>query len=772
LPHLEVPEAKAYLHRIEWLHTAREKQVTPSGDWEHWSSIAGRGYGKALSLDTNVATSNGWVSMLKIKIGTSVFDEVGNPCKVKFVSEIMLNRPCYRVYFSDGTKIVCDERHEWITQCRASRKSYGRAVKPTIHPKKRTTKEILDTLSIYRKDGEKELNHSIKITMPIKTRSKKLIIDPYLLGLWLGDGESNGGWIYCNQYDIEELSTFTGGKINVGKNGRVGHLSFTKPRMFKKNGDFAPNGSLQSNLVKLDLIKNKHVPKDYLRSSCTQRKEILMGLMDSDGYINKNGHCEYTSIKHILAVGVYELICSLGIKATLIEGNATIDGRIVSKKYRVLFTPYYPVFKLKRKLIKVKKRGRQSERQLRRYITKVEKIKSVPVRCIQVDSPSNLFLVTKSFVATHNTRLAVEDIWWNAWKYPKSRLAAICATSSDTRHTAFEGESGFMEIMPHEIIEKDGYKKQSLQIHLINGSMIQGYTAEEPKRLRGPSWHRAWADEIATWNYPEALDMINFCLRLGSNPQLITTSTPKPVKLIIDIIKSKDKKIILSTGSTFENEQNLPKSFISSLKDKYEGTRLGRQELYAELLEDVEGALWNLEIIKYDKNIKLSDISRIVISIDPAVTKKKGSDETGIVVCGQIGREDKYIVIDDLSGKYSPNEWANKAIWAYDKYNADFIVAEVNNGGDLVETNIRTVDKNANIIKVHASKGKYVRAEPIAALYEQNKVVHLKNFELLENQMVTYTPESDIESPDRMDALVWGLTKIAISKKSLVYNFA
>lgn len=355
--------------------------------------------------------------------------------------------------------------------------------------------------------------------------------------------------------------------------------------------------------------------------------------------------------------------------------------------------------------------------------------------------------------------MAVEDIWWYAFSNPKTISGVVCATSSDTRDTAFEGDAGFMECMPEEILCKNGFTRKPLKIELINGSIIKGYSAEDPRRLRGPSFHRLWADELAAWQYEEAWDMALFCLRLGVNAQAIVTTTPKPRPLIKSLVK--DKTVRVTTGSTFENKENLAPNVLRRFIEKYDNTRLGKQELYAEILDDLEGALWNndmLNVCIYKGDISKIEFEKVVVAIDPAGSTNKDSDETGIIVVGRILGH--YYVLEDGSGKYSPDGWANKAVHLYYKYNANLIVGEKNYGGDMVKHTLQTVDRSLPIEVVTASRGKFIRAEPIAALYEQNKVFHAKWFNELHEQMTTFVPGAK-ESPDRLDALVWGISCLA-----------
>lgn len=363
------------------------------------------------------------------------------------------------------------------------------------------------------------------------------------------------------------------------------------------------------------------------------------------------------------------------------------------------------------------------------------------------------------------TRTGAHDIVNYSLKNPESVCAVIAPTFGDLKRVIFDGVSGLTKIIKPELYQggsiSKGYNSSSAQINLYNGSKIIGFSATEPDRLRGSQFHRAWCDELASWRYPDAFDQLMFGLRLGNHPQCVITTTPRPIKIIKDLLSRDD--VVITRGSTYENSDNLASTALKAFQDRYEGTTLGRQELYAEVLEDVEGALWNNRMIEAGRtrHNELPDMERIIVAIDPATTKSATSDETGIIIAGRVSND--YYIIEDISGKYTPDEWARKAIGAYYKYSADKIVAEVNNGGDLVEQIIRNIDNGINYKKVTATRGKILRAEPISALYEQNKVHHVGYFPELETQMTTYTGDIRDKSPDRLDALVWALTELSSS---------
>ena len=344
-----------------------------------------------------------------------------------------------------------------------------------------------------------------------------------------------------------------------------------------------------------------------------------------------------------------------------------------------------------------------------------------------------------------------------------SRLALVGATASDVRDIMVEGESGILAISPKH--GRPEYQPGLRRLSWKNGAVATCFSADEPDRLRGPQHDAAWGDEIASWRYPDAWDQLMFGLRIGRNPRVVATTTPRPVKLIRDLLAREGKDVVVTRGRTVENAENLAPAFLSEIMRRYEGTRLGRQELDAEVLEDVPGALWQREWIDRDRVTAAPELKRIVVAIDPAVSTSEGSDETGIIIAG-IGSDNHGYVIDDLSGRYQPRAWAQKAIEAYRQHDADRIIAEVNNGGEMVQATLRTVDPHIPFTAVHASRGKIIRAEPVSSLYEQRKVHHVGSFSVLEDQLCGFTSDFDRSragySPDRLDALVWAVSHLMV----------
>lgn len=338
---------------------------------------------------------------------------------------------------------------------------------------------------------------------------------------------------------------------------------------------------------------------------------------------------------------------------------------------------------------------------------------------------------------------------------PGSRGAIVGATAADVRDVIIEGESGIVAISQPDF--RPVFEPSKRRLTWPNGSMATTYSADEPERLRGPQHHWAIGDELAAWRYPLAFDMLMLGLRLGADPRAAFATTPKPTRLLKKLLK--DINTIVTRGSTYANRANLAPAFFTQIIKQYEGTRLGRQELNGELLEDVEGALWTLALIEAVRVEQLPDLERIVVAIDPSTTNSETSDEAGIIAAG-LGKDKHGYVLDDKSLRASPLGWAQEAVKLYRLLKADRIIGEANNGGDMIETIIRSIDGNISYRKVHASRGKLTRAEPVSALYEQKRVHHYGVLPDLENEMTSWVPGAD--SPNRMDALVWVITDLMI----------
>jgi phage terminase large subunit-like protein len=355
------------------------------------------------------------------------------------------------------------------------------------------------------------------------------------------------------------------------------------------------------------------------------------------------------------------------------------------------------------------------------------------------------------------TRTGAEWIVEQAQTHPGTRWAVVAPTFADARDTCIEGESGVLYCLGED---PPIWNRSIGEMTLANGSHIRCFSAEKPKRLRGPQHHGAWADELAAWDYPEAWDQLKYTVRLplpdGTKPRVVVTTTPQPTRLVRGLVA--DHRTVLISGHTDENVANLSADAVEDLYDTYGGTRMGRQELAGELLLDTPGALWTLEMIDAARHHgPLPDFDRVVVGVDPAVTSGEDADRTGVVTVGRAG--DRLWVLSDDSGRYTPDGTARVAIGALDRWGADRIVGEVNNGGDYIGTVIRHADGSVPYRSVSASRGKRVRAEPVAALYEQGRVHHCEGLGDLEDELCRWTPDA-VGSPDRMDALVWAVAEL------------
>lgn len=347
------------------------------------------------------------------------------------------------------------------------------------------------------------------------------------------------------------------------------------------------------------------------------------------------------------------------------------------------------------------------------------------------------------------------------------RIALVAEDAGDARDVMIEGESGLLAVCPPW--NKPTYRSSSRRLTWPNGARATIYSAEDPESLRGPQHDAAWIDELAKFRYQEEVfSQLQFGLRLGRNPKQCITTTPRPTPLIKSLIAR--ASTVVTKGHTFDNLSNLSPNFREEVVSAYEGTRLGRQELAAEILDDNPNALFHASIINMNRMTRErvpEDQHRVVIGVDPPATGNENSDECGIVA---VARDlpnphiAHYYVLKDASVQgRSPEQWANQAISVYHMLKANAIVAEVNMGGDLVEHVLKSVDPSVNVIKVRASRGKWTRAEPVAALHEQGRIHHIGRFDKLEEQMIDFDPSGTVaggKSPDRMDAMVWAVSEL------------
>lgn len=380
------------------------------------------------------------------------------------------------------------------------------------------------------------------------------------------------------------------------------------------------------------------------------------------------------------------------------------------------------------------------------------------------DDPDWVYWLLLAGRGSGKTRAGAEFI--REAKNHGSPVALVGATAADVRDVMVRGPGGLLSIAPPH--DRPDYQPSLRRVVWPNGAEALLFSAEEPDRLRGPQHAVAWCDELASWRYPDdTWANLQFGLRVGRRPRAVITTTPRPIRVVREL--RDDPLCRVSRASSYSNRAHLPASFFEKIIARYEGTRLGRQEIYAEILDDVPGALWTHQAIEQARvgfDAKLPDFSRIVVAIDPAATSGEDADETGIVVAAKTFGGHAY-VLADVSGHYQPVEWAQAALaqFHHPDRHADRIVAEINNGGEMVEATLRMVDPAVPYKPVHASRGKVMRAEPVSALYEQGRVHHVGAFPQLEDQMTSFTQDFDRSangSPDRVDALVWAISELLV----------
>lgn len=448
---------------------------------------AGRRFGKALALDTPILKSDfTWSSIGELNEGDWIFDETGNPVMVSHTSPVYLNRSCFKVMFSDGSEIVADGEHEWITEDQPYRKNKSRVSNTKSKPEKRTTIEILKTLLVKRKDNRIQFNHSIPVILPLQGLHGNLPLDPYVLGIWLGDGSSAGGDITNPDVEIEEEIN---GRGYVTKHFRpIGYSVFTGKTCNGKYNFWKP-ATIRAELKDLGVFKNKHIPRQYLSADVHQRIDLLCGLMDSDGTISKEGHCEFSVCNQQLALGFRDLITGLGIKSTLTVSEAKLYGVAKSLRYRITFSPPFNPFILPRKRERFKEKYSPSI--TRRYVVGVVPIESVPVKCIMVDNESHLFLAGRSLIATHNSRLASRAIIVKALEKPGGMYFVVAPVVAQTAIIWRE----IKRFLPDELIAKEYVGDR--RIILKNGTMLWARSGDNPDTLRGEGLDGCILDEAA-----------------------------------------------------------------------------------------------------------------------------------------------------------------------------------------------------------------------------------------------------------------------------------
>lgn len=344
------------------------------------------------------------------------------------------------------------------------------------------------------------------------------------------------------------------------------------------------------------------------------------------------------------------------------------------------------------------------------------------------------------------------------------RIALIGETYNDVRDVMIEGHSGILSV--HRRNEMPNWHSTQRKLEWPNGVIGQVFSSRDPEGLRGSQFGAVWCDELCKWsNLTLTWDMLEFCLRLGNNPRQLVTTTPKPSALLRRLIKKRGT--VVERSSSRENISNLAPGFIRHIEESYGGTRLGRQELEAELLEDIEGAIWTRNQMELARAKPKLPMRRIVVAVDPPATSKSSSAACGIIVAGHDAEGKCFVCADKTIARATPLAWANRVVAAYHESAADLVIAEINQGGEMVETILRTTDPTIPVRSVHAQRSKWTRAEPVALLYEKGKIFHAHPFPQLEDQMCSFGPDGLAQgvSPDRVDALVWAISELELRRR-------
>lgn len=345
------------------------------------------------------------------------------------------------------------------------------------------------------------------------------------------------------------------------------------------------------------------------------------------------------------------------------------------------------------------------------------------------------------------------------------KIALVGETFADVRDVMIDGPSGLLAIHPKR--ERPIWTATRRRLEWPStGAVALAFSAEDPEALRGPQFEAAWADELGKWRYADATwDQLQFGLRLGERPREVVTTTPRTIPLVKRLVA--DPRVALTRASTEANRANLAPSFLQAVVDRYAGTRLGRQELDGELIEDRADALWTRDQIEAAREDRAPPLRRIAVAVDPPATSRKGADACGIVAAGIDAAGVCHVLADESGEGMRPQVWASKATMLYRRLEADALVVEVNQGGEMAAAVIREVDPGCAVVSVRATRGKHLRAEPVAVLYAQGRVKHAGAFPALEDEMADFGPEglSGGRSPDRLDALVWAITHLALGPK-------
>jgi phage terminase large subunit-like protein len=701
--------------------------------------------GEALALDTYVPTPTGSTTMGEIRPGDAVLGGDGSPCRVTAAYEALTGRDCYRVTFKGGASVIADGDHKWLVEDWLGRLSNKRKANRTvprrpgpkgevIPPFVVTTAGMIPTV-MHEGAALRVRNYGVRVAKATYAdMPAALLIDPYVLGYWLGDGTAKSSDI--TTADPEVLDHFR----------QAGHGIVQRPDYgYQGRAHTYGVSELQRHLRRSNLLRNKHVPAEYLRASAADRLALVQGLMDSDGSVSERGQCEFSNKNQLLADALVELLCSLGIKASAPRPKLS---RVGTTHWLVKFTTTQPVFRISRKLARVPGAYRDADYWV---IDSIEPVESVPVRCISVDSPDRTYLVTRHHIATHNSGV----------------LRALGTTPGEVKH----GTSRLVE-----------YAHRSYgEIGLRNGHIIYVDSADDGAlRIQGKNLRAIWADELGLWQRWQVAwdESIRYAVRKGAS-KIIATGTPKvsrPARALLRrLLRGEEPGVIVRRLRTADNAANLSEAFYQSVIGAAKGTRLERQELEGELLDDVANALWTRDLLEHIQVPAVGAEGGIpylhgaVIGVDPS-DGNEDSDEQAYTIAGKGAPDDRHLyVVESFGAQMAPAAFARKVILKAVEWNAR-IAVERNHGGAWLTATFHQVMKELDaagrlpdgrkprVETIWASQAKRTRAEPVSALYERDVVRHAGGpFVELEDQQCSFTGGQGERSPDRLDSLVFAL---------------
>lgn len=455
--------------------------------------VCGRRWGKDLWVGTPILTTDGWKTIGTVKVGDSVFGPDGLPTKVIDVTEFFNKEKSYQIVFSDGSEILSSPTHEWVVETKSYRKNISRTDNTSVTTQRLTTEEMFENYKFSRSDGTYESNYSIPVCDSLVIEEKPLLLPPYVLGYWLGDGTGRSGQITTDDKEVLDIIMSYGYFIGADKNSSTTYNIYYEDPVEKRNM------RITDSLREIGVLNNKHIPNDYLLNSYENRLALLQGLMDSDGNVEESGRCEFTSTSERLANDVRILVSTLGIKSTINEYDAYLYGDYIGKKYRVKFTTSLPVFRIPRKLNRIKDIHKTDIR--RRFIKSIKEIPAVTTRCISVDNSSHLFLVGETLIATHNSVLGINESLKKALAKNNSTVWYIAPTYGQAKTIAWRFLISRLQLFPKQIQERFRIQENQLQVTFPNGSVLALKGVDNPDSLRGSGLDYVVLDEYAMDNY-------------------------------------------------------------------------------------------------------------------------------------------------------------------------------------------------------------------------------------------------------------------------------